>query len=318
MPRASKPAAAPAKKVAKPKTAAKAPAKSKPAAKVTQASSPARTRKGKAPLSEKLTPKAERFVHEYLIDLNGTQAYLRSHPGVKATSASVEAVRLLGNPKVQEAIAAGRAKTADKLEITRESLLAEIWGVVKADPRELVEYIVLCCRHCHGAGHAYQWRDEDEFEAAHESALVEFEKKRRRQKAGEPEPKLRLPTDAGGYGFDARRPPNRDCPDCLGQGLGRTVLKDTRTLSPQALSLYAGVKETEKGVEVKMHSKLDAAEKIAKHLGLYEKDNAQKGMGIADMLAEFASGLHARQVGRLPITRAPAAAAPRKPWKTGE
>lgn len=303
MPRAAKPAVkAPARKPAPRKTAKPAAKACKPAPQPAAAPAPsAPARKGKSSLQDKLTPKAELFVTQYLIDLNATQAYLRSHPGVKTSTANVEGCRLLANPKVQEAIAAGRAKTADKLEITREALLSEVWGIVRADPRDLVEHIVRCCRHCHGIGHAYQWRNEEEFENAHEQALTEFERKRASRRDGEPEPKLRLPTDAGGYGFDPRLAPHYDCSECLGAGQGRTILKDTRTLSSQALSLYAGIKETEKGVEVKFHSKLDAAEKLFKHLGLYEKDNEQKGKGAAEAIAEFVAGIHARQAGRLPI-----------------
>ena len=263
--------------------------------------------------AEQLSPKAERFVHEYLIDLNGTQAYMRACPGAQANSARTEACRLLANPSVQEKVAAERAKTAKKLEITREALLAEIWAIVTADARELVQHIVLCCRHCHGIGHAHQWKTPEEFEAAHDAALSEFEKKRASRRPGDPEPTLRLPSDAGGYGFDPRLEPHMDCPECLGAGQGRTFLKDTRNLSPQAVALYAGVKETEKGFEVKMHSKLDAAEKIAKHLGIYEKDNEQKGKGLGDMLTAFAASIHTRQGGRLPIAASKATAAAKPP-----
>jgi hypothetical protein len=303
---------------AKTKPAAKkaAPAK-KPAAKAKpKAAAPARPGK-KLSLAEQLTPKAERFAHEYLIDLNATQAYLRAFPGVKASTANVEGCRLLANPSVAAFIASERAKTAKKLEITREALLAEIWNVVIADPRELVSHIVLCCRHCHGIGHAHQWKTQEEFEVAHETALVEYEKKRASRRPGEPEPTLRLPSDAGGFGFDPRLEPHPDCPECLGAGRGRTFIKDTRNLSPQAAALYAGIKETEKGIEVKMHSKLDAAEKIARHLGIYEKDNEQKGKGLGDMLTAFAAGIHSRQGGRLPIA-APKATADLKPPLGGQ
>ena len=68
------------------------------------------------------------------------------------------------------------------------------------------------------------------------------------------------------------------------------VLKDTRTLSQQAAALYAGAKVTKHGIEVQMHSKMDAIEKLAKHLGVYEKDNQQKADPLAALLARIASG----------------------------
>jgi phage terminase small subunit len=42
-----------------------------------------------------MTPKQERFVEEYICDLNATQAAIRA--GYAAGSADVEGVRLLGN-----------------------------------------------------------------------------------------------------------------------------------------------------------------------------------------------------------------------------
>lgn len=69
-----------------------------------------------------------------------------------------------------------------------------------------------------------------------------------------------------------RREPRADCADCAGEGRSDVLIKDTRKLSPQARSLYAGVKITKEGIEVKMHSKLDALEKVFKHLGLYAAD----------------------------------------------
>lgn len=78
-------------------------------------------RKGKADLE----PRQERFVQEYLIDLNGTQAYMRAEPGTTEKSARTLASRMLAKVNVQEKIAAERAKTAAKLNLTRERALAE-------------------------------------------------------------------------------------------------------------------------------------------------------------------------------------------------
>lgn len=92
---------------------------------------------GSNPPVRSLTPKEELFVAEYLIDLNATQAYMRSHAGVKVTTASTEGVRLLGNPWVQAAIAEARAKTMGKLELTRERILQEVLRLALFDPRKM-------------------------------------------------------------------------------------------------------------------------------------------------------------------------------------
>ncbi|WP_311221356.1 MULTISPECIES: terminase small subunit [unclassified Acidovorax] len=91
--------------------------------------------KVKAPLAEELAAETlsgtelsmrrERFVVEYLIDLNGTKAYMRTVPGTPEKSASTLASRLLGKVEVQEAIAAERAKTSARLGLSRDRALAE-------------------------------------------------------------------------------------------------------------------------------------------------------------------------------------------------
>ncbi len=71
-----------------------------------------------------LTPKQGRFVAEYLIDLNATQAAIRA--GYSEKTAQQQGSRLLLNVLVQEAIAKGREKTAAKLEITKERIVEEL------------------------------------------------------------------------------------------------------------------------------------------------------------------------------------------------
>lgn len=234
-----------------------------------------------------LTPSDLRFVDEYLVDLNGTQAYLRSHPGVKETTGATEASKLLGNPKVAQAIADAKAKRSARTGISADAALQEVWGIATADTRELVEYRVGCCRHCWGKDHRYQRtqaefdRDEAMLAAANEEAVA----------AGKP---VKAFDPKGGVGYDKRKPPNDQCPECFGEGVGRTVFHDTRSVSPAAAALFAGVKETKDGLEVKLHSKGEALDKVFKHLGLYERDNRQRGLldGVPrDLLKEIAERL---------------------------
>lgn len=71
-----------------------------------------------------LTPKQERFVAEYLVDLNATQAAIRS--GYSPKTAEQQGPRLLGNAVVRAAVDAGRAKLIAKTGITQERVLAEL------------------------------------------------------------------------------------------------------------------------------------------------------------------------------------------------
>ena len=68
----------------------------------------------------KLTPKQELFVNEYLVDLNATAAYKRA--GYKGTGRSAEnaASRLLGNVGVQAAIQSGKEKRIERTKVDQD------------------------------------------------------------------------------------------------------------------------------------------------------------------------------------------------------
>jgi phage terminase small subunit len=52
---------------------------------------------------------------------------------------------------------------------------------------------------------------------------------------------------------------------------------DTRTLSPKAKLLYAGVKQTRDGFEIKMRDQDKAMENVAKHLGMFVEKHEHTG-----------------------------------------
>jgi len=78
-----------------------------------------------------MTPKQERFVAEYLVDLNATQAAIRA--GYSAKTADVQGPRLLGNVRIREAIEEGKRRHLDKAEITAERVLREIGALAFSD-----------------------------------------------------------------------------------------------------------------------------------------------------------------------------------------
>lgn len=213
----------------------------------------------------KLEPRQQRFVEEYMVDMNATQAAIRA--GYSAETAEQIGYQLLQKTSVVEAISKARQDQQERTAITADTVLMEIANVALADARELVEVKTGCCRCCYGEGHKYQ------------RTLLEMNSDRERwlDKGKDPSEF----DEQGGIGFNPLLLPNSDCPNCGGDGQARTVLKDTRHLSPRAVALYAGAKRTKEGIEIKMHSKLDALEKLAKHVGLYEKDNTQKNDPLA-------------------------------------
>ncbi len=71
-----------------------------------------------------LTPKQARFVQEYLIDLNATQAAVRA--GYSERTACEQGARLLANVKVREAIQAAEKKRQERTEITQDYVIGKL------------------------------------------------------------------------------------------------------------------------------------------------------------------------------------------------
>lgn len=231
--------------------------------------------KSKEPLVQLgLTLKQQRFVDEYLIDLNASQAAVRAGYS-KGTAGSIGHENLK-KPEIQLAITEARKRQQERTQINADTVVMQAWNIITADPRELVDVKVGCCRCCHGDGFKLQ-RTIQEFNHDREIWL---------DKGNDPSEF----DEQGGIGFNPLLPPNPECPECSGDGRPRIALKDTRLLSPKALALYAGAKQTKFGIEIQMHDKAAYAEKLWKHLGLYEKDNEQKTDPLTALLNRIAQG----------------------------
>ena len=82
-----------------------------------------------------LTEKQKRFVSEYLVDLNATQAAIRA--GYSAKTAGSQAFDLLKKPEIQEAVQAGQKKLSERTGITQERVLAEYAKIAFFDPKKM-------------------------------------------------------------------------------------------------------------------------------------------------------------------------------------
>ena len=89
-------------------------------------------------MADKLTPKQELFVNEYLIDLNATQAAIRA--GYSEKTAHSSGPRLLENVGVAAAISARLGKITEKLEVTQERVIAELAKIGFSDIRKAVKW----------------------------------------------------------------------------------------------------------------------------------------------------------------------------------
>jgi phage terminase small subunit len=84
----------------------------------------------------KLTPKQEKFVQEYLIDLNATQAAIRA--GYSKKTARQIATQHLSKLHIQEAVARHMAEIAKGLIAAQEEVLQYLTRVMRGQEKALV------------------------------------------------------------------------------------------------------------------------------------------------------------------------------------
>ena len=85
-----------------------------------------------------LSAKQERFVAEYLIDLNATQAAIRT--GYSAATAYSQGQRLLKHVEVAAALEVAMAARAERTEVTADRVLRELAKIGFSDIRKAVRW----------------------------------------------------------------------------------------------------------------------------------------------------------------------------------
>lgn len=217
--------------------------------------------------TQELTVKQEAFAQALVTTGSRTLAYRRAYnvavntkPGTIWKNAS----DLAALPHVQARVrvlleAAAAATVANKAELVKF-----LWDRIHADRRDVINHVRRCCRHCYGERHQYQWKDEDEYAMELAQVLDNNAGLAEDSKARKP-----IPTDVGGYGFDPHREPELTCdsPQCMGDGVGKTIIADTTTLQGSAALIYEGVKETAQGIEIKLADRNADIQQLSKLLG---------------------------------------------------
>ena len=84
-----------------------------------------------------LTPKQQRFVTEYGLDLNATQAAIRA--GYSPKTAQQQGSRLLRNVVVQAAVTAQQTEQLAAVEVRSAEVLRELMAIAHTDLRTLAE-----------------------------------------------------------------------------------------------------------------------------------------------------------------------------------
>ena len=208
-----------------------------------------------------LTPKQRRFVNEYCVDENATQAAIRA--GYSENGAGQQAHLLLKNIEIAGAIKERMEEVAVAAGITPEWVVAQWAKIAMADPNALVQVRRCCCRHCHGFGHQYQWTEAEYTDAVNRAI-----------DSGKP-----APDGMGGFGYNPNAEPHPDCPECGGEGMETVHIADTRKLKGSAKVLYAGAKQTRNGIEILTRNKDAAVVNLARYLGMMVDKKELSGPG---------------------------------------
>jgi phage terminase small subunit len=85
-----------------------------------------------------MTPKQERFIQEYLIDLNATQAAIRA--GYSEDTANEQGARLLANVSIQKEIKQLMEERSKRTEITADRVLQEFWHIATDDIKNYLRF----------------------------------------------------------------------------------------------------------------------------------------------------------------------------------
>lgn len=219
-----------------------------------------------------LNARQHAFILEYPKDWNGTQAAIRA--GYSENCAAQIAFDLLSNPEIAQAIEERKKDLAAAAGLSVEWVLRQWKEIAEADPAELIWMELRSCRHCHGINHQFQWT-EFEYKNAVAAAAAHVCS----AKCEQPCVKKIPPIPNGGFGYDPRRAPAADCPQCHGDGEEKIAVADTRRLKGSARRLYAGIKTTQHGIEVKMRDQDAARDKIAQYLGMVITKGELSGPG---------------------------------------
>ena len=297
---AAKTPAKPAKAKAAPakKAATKKPATKKPAAKAktpAPAAEPVVELSPEDQLIASLDPRHVAFVEQYLITMNGTKAYKLAFEAPDMTDhvAGAAASRLLGKVSVARLLSLRVKAMFERTEGLQDRILQTLFNVAYLDRNELMEMRRESCRYCHGDNHEYQ-RTPSEMDR-HQA---EWEKEYKAAQAAGEEPPAFDPQ--GGIGFDPRKEPHPDCPECFGDGREREVFKDSRTLSPAARISYLGIERTKDGLKMQTRDPEKALDTLMKYLKMYD-DKTEVILGVVPqekLDAMYAQAMESAERGR--------------------
>ena len=227
-----------------------------------------------------LDARQAKFVDLWLVTYNAKESYRDAGFACKNDNAAAAgASRLLSKVKSHPYMLARQVELFSRTAEVQNQLIATYHAASFADPRELVEYVRRCCRYCYGIGHKFQLRPS------------EMERRRNQYEADKAAAESENKTigdfdELGGLGYDGKKSPSPDCPECDGEGEGHALFKDTGNLSPAALTLFEGVKEGKDGTELKIASQKGYRDGLAKLFNMNVEPAVVVNVGVSEELLE--------------------------------
>lgn len=88
-------------------------------------------------LLKPLNPKQQRFIEEYLIDLNGTQAAIRA--GYSPNTANEQAARLLADVSIRTRVDVALAERSKRTGINQELVVQELAKIARVNPADIID-----------------------------------------------------------------------------------------------------------------------------------------------------------------------------------
>lgn len=152
--------------------------------------------------------------------------------GYSENGADVTGSRLLGHPSVSAYIEELKEDRAIACSVTAERIVRRFEEIAFADPHELMELRRGPCGRCWDADRSEMY---------------------------------------SGVGFDIKQDACPECSVCNGDGIMRTFFQDTRKLKGNSRKLFAGIKATDKSIELKTHDQLKALEWLGNYMSLHKQ-----------------------------------------------
>ena len=242
-----------------------------------------------------LTEKQRNFVELWLVHRNAHYAYVEAYDAKRMNPATayVQGSRLLKHSKIAPIIEARLSAIGETMEeetgFSIHAAWREFMTLASSDPDEVTGIRVGACRHCYGEAHLYHWKEHEFMEALRKAETEEREGNLH----------VTFPDPAGGFGYRFTDLPNPDCPVCEGGGAMYQRPVDTSKLSPGGRALFAGVKPTANGLEIKLRDRDKALENAAKIIGAFRETidlNVKGKVLVGEVTAENAAATYSEMI----------------------